>query len=102
MPERIRNTPLPPIGDGTLISRSTALLVASVHDEILMMDVERDCYYGLDDIGGDIWRRLELPCRFGAIIDGLAADYDADRAVIAEDLRRLLTEMAARGVVTLA
>ena len=85
-----------------MISRGTAFLVASVHDEVLMMDIERDCYYGLDDIGSDIWRRLESPCRFGAIVDGLTADYDADRAVIAEDLRGLLTVMAARGVVTLA
>ena len=102
MPEQIPQSPLPPIEDETLISRSTAFLVASIHDEVLMMDVERDCYYGLDDIGSDIWRRLESPCRFGAIADGLAADYDADRAVIAEDVRRLLTDMAAHGVVTLA
>lgn len=101
MAERSPKIPLPLIEDGTLISRSPALLVASVHDEVLMMDVERDCYYGLDDIGSDIWRRLESPCRFGAMIDALAADYDADRAVIAEDLRGLLTEMAACGVVTL-
>lgn len=102
MPEHIPETPLPPIDDGTLISRSTELLVAPVRDELLMMDIDRDCYYGLDDIGSDIWRRLESPCRFGALIDGLAADYAAEHAVIAADLRPLLADMAARGMVSLA
>jgi hypothetical protein len=45
---------------------------------------------------------LEAPCTFGALVDGLTADYDADRTVIANDVRNLLSEMAAHNVVTLA
>jgi hypothetical protein len=89
------------IGEDTLISRSNALLTAPVHDEIVMMSIESGRYYGLDDIGSDIWRRLETPCKFGELVDGLAADYDADRALIADDVRKLLSQMAAKDVVRL-
>ena len=89
------------IGDQTLISRSTGLLVAPVHDETVMMDIESGHYYGLDDIGSEIWRRLEAPRTFGELVDSLAADYEADRAVIAEDVRRLLSQMAEHKVVSL-
>jgi len=89
------------ISDDTLITRNTGLLAAAVHDETVMMDIESGRYYGLDDIGSVIWQRLEAPCRFGTLIDGLVADYEADRAVIAEDVRKLLSIMAEHKVVVL-
>jgi hypothetical protein len=100
MPE----APLPPvpINDQTLISRSDSLLVAGVQDETVMMDIQSGHYYGLDDIGSDIWKRLETPCRFGDLVDALIADYDADRLVIARDVAQLVTLMASNKVVTLS
>lgn len=90
------------IAETTLITRSSGVLAAAVRDETVMMDIESGRYYGLDDIGSDIWRRLEQPRRFGELVDMLAADYDADRAVIAEDVRKLLTAMAKHNVVALS
>jgi len=89
------------ISDDTLITRNTGLLAAAVQDETVMMDIESGRYYGLDDIGSAIWQRLEAPCRFGTLIDGLVAEYDADRAVIAGDVRKLLSIMAEHKVVVL-
>jgi hypothetical protein len=90
------------IDERTLISRGDGLMVAPVGDETVMMEIASGRYFGLDDIGSEIWRRLEAPCTFGALVDGLTADYDADRTVIANDVRNLLSEMAAHNVVTLA
>jgi len=44
---------------------------------------------------------MKVPRNFGELIDWLVADYDADRAVIADDVRKLLLEMAAHDVVQL-
>jgi coenzyme PQQ synthesis protein D (PqqD) len=87
--------------DSTVISRSPSVLAATVQDEIVMMSIERGSYFGLDDIGSDIWQRIEPPCSFGALIDALAADYEADRVTIATDVRVLLDRMAAQDVVKL-
>lgn len=89
----------PAIADATRIARSTSLLVAAVNDEIVMMDAQRGHYYGLDRIGADIWSRLETPVSFAALVDGLAAEYDAERAQIAEDVRQLLAVMLRHQVV---
>lgn len=89
------------IVDATRISRSTSLLVAPVNDEMVMMDLDLGRYYGLDEIGADIWGRLEAPITFAALIDGLAGDYDAERAVIEDDARKLLSLMASHKVVVL-
>jgi len=89
------------IADATVISRSPSVLTAEVDGEIVMMSIEQGRYFGLDDIGSDIWKRLEPPCSFADLIDKLVAVYDADRARIAADVRALLGRMAAQDVVKL-
>ena len=92
---------MPAIFDATVISRSPSVLTAEVDGEIVMMSIEQGRYFGLDDIGSDIWKRIESPCSFAALIDRLIADYDADRATIAADVQALLGRMAAQDVVRL-
>jgi hypothetical protein len=90
------------IANLTIVSRSPSVLTAEIDSEVLMMSVEQEEYFGLDDVGSNIWKRLDPPCTFADLIDRLAADYDADRENIAEDVRALLATMAERGVVRLA
>jgi hypothetical protein len=90
------------IVDSTIISRSSSVLTAEVNDGVVMMSIEHGHYLGLDDIGSDIWKRLDSPCAFADLVERLAADYDADRATIAADVRALLERMAAQDVVRLA
>jgi hypothetical protein len=89
------------IVDSTIISRSPSVLTAEVDGEVVMMSIEQGQYFGLDDIGSDIWKRIERPCSFAALIDGLAVDYDADRATILADVHSLLLRMAEQDVVRL-
>jgi hypothetical protein len=90
------------IGATTMISRSPSVLTAEVDGEIVMMSIEQGRYFGLDDIGSDIWKRIEPPCSFASLIDGLAVDYEADRATIAADVQNLLGRMVEQDVVRLS
>ena len=90
------------IADTTVISRSPSVLTAEVDGEIVMMSIEQGRYFGLDDIGSDIWKRIEPPCSFVELIDQLVVDYAADRATIASDVQALLARMAQQDVVRLA
>lgn len=86
----------------TQLSRSPSVLTAEVDGEIVMMSIEQGRYFGLDDIASDIWKRIEPPCSFAALVDSLAADYDADRATIERDVRALLEKMVEQDAVRLA
>lgn len=90
------------IVESTVISRSPSVLAAEVDGEIVMMSIEQGRYFGLDDIGSVIWKRIEQPRSFAALIDALAAEYDADRATIAADVGALLARMAEQDVVRFA
>jgi hypothetical protein len=91
-----------PIADDTIIRRGDSFLTAGVGDETVMMDSKTGRYLGLDVIGSDIWRRLETPRSFSDLVDALTSDYEADRAVIADDVRKLLAEMAEADLVKLS
>jgi hypothetical protein len=88
-----------PIGEATLIHRTASVLTAEIDKQIVMMDIDSGRYLGLDDIGSVIWKRLETPRTLGDLVDCLVEDYDAERAVIAQDVRELLKEMATQGIV---
>jgi Coenzyme PQQ synthesis protein D (PqqD) len=85
----------------TRISRNPSILVAEVDVEIVMMSIQQGQYFGLDDIGSDVWKRIDPPCLFADLVDELSRDYDADRATIAADVGQLLCKMAAHNVVSL-
>ncbi len=90
-----------PITADTVIRRNEALLVAPVHDEIVMMDITSGHYFGLDPIGCDIWSHLESPRTLAELVSMLVDDYDADETRIAEDVRVLIKDMAEHGAVKL-
>lgn len=90
------------LADSTLITRSPAVLTAEVDGEVVMMSVEEGRYFGLDDIGSDIWKRIDPPCSFGELIDRLTADYEAERETIAADVCALLFGMAEHDAVRLS
>ncbi|MDB5070011.1 MAG: hypothetical protein JWM87_1122 [Candidatus Eremiobacteraeota bacterium] len=89
------------IGDATMIARDPSAPAAPVERGLVVMSIGHGSYVGLDEIGADIWRRLEQPRAFGELVDGLAADYDAPRAAIATDVRAWLVRMAEGAIIRL-
>jgi hypothetical protein len=101
MPNRCSLQSASAIADATIVSRSPSILTTELDGEIVMMSIEQGHYFGLDHIGSDIWKRIEPPCSFAALIDGLATDYEADRATIITDVQNLLDQMVERDIVRL-
>jgi Coenzyme PQQ synthesis protein D (PqqD) len=91
--------PLLEIDATALIHRSPSVVSAAVDEEVVIMQPTNGRCFELDEIGKDIWARLETPQNLNALIDKLAADYNADRAVIADDVRGLLSRWAERDMV---
>lgn len=55
-----------------------------------------------DDIALEVLRLVDGRRSLGAIVDDLAARYDAPRAEILADVRTMLEDLAAKGVVVAA
>lgn len=74
-------------------------LKAEVDGEIILMSVANGLYFGLDDIAGDIWRRLAQPIRVDALCAALTVEYEGEPAVIERDVLALLNKLAERGLI---
>ena len=85
----------------TVVSRSPSVVTADVEGELMMMSIVHGRYWSLDDVGTDIWQRIEPPCSFDQLVDALAQEYDAERATIAADVQALLRQMLAEDVIRL-
>ena len=86
----------------SLVHWSNDQIAASVDREIVILSVERGSYYGLDEIGSEIWQKLESPVRVDSLCDALVAKYEADRSTIERDVLALLEKLAAEGLVSVA
>lgn len=83
----------------TVVAQQTDTVAADIAGEIVVMDVDQGKYFGLDDIGSDIWRRLETPMSVAALCAALEADYAADPETIRTDVIVLLQSLIERGLV---
>ncbi|WP_232302430.1 PqqD family protein [Elstera litoralis] len=75
------------------------MLATEVGGEMVIMNVEKGVYFGLDPIGTDIWKRLEESITVAALAGALVQVYDADIACIERDVLALLTRMVEQGLV---
>jgi hypothetical protein len=70
--------------------------------ELVLLDFGRGEYFGLDEIGAEIWRRLEAGASLADIAAVLVSTYDVSDEEAYRDVVALVTEMHERHLVTLS
>jgi Coenzyme PQQ synthesis protein D (PqqD) len=89
-----------PLSLKSIVQWSKTPISASVDAEVVILSVERGSYYGLDDIGSEIWHQMENPVRVDVLSENLSAKYDADRNTIERDVLALLENLIAEGLIS--
>ena len=63
-------------------------------NEMVMMNIDRGSYYGLEQAGSQIWEALAQPITVSDLIDRLMTHYpNTDRAVCTTDTIDFLNEL---------
>jgi hypothetical protein len=78
------------------------VLVRTVDRELVLLNLDNEEYYGLDETGAAVWAALDSAPTIGAAVDQLLEQFDVEREVLAGDVERLLAELDARGLVEIA
>ncbi len=68
-------------------------------DEVVVLNLARGRYYGLNEVGGQVWRWLGTPRTRQELIDLLVAEFEVDPERAAGDLDRLLGDLRARDLL---
>lgn len=71
-------------------------------DEIVLLDFGRGEYFGLDEVGAEIWKRLEAGDALSEIARRLVDRYEVSPDQALDDVRSLVSQMASESLVELA
>ena len=88
-----------PISAISVVVASPGQLSTTLAGEVVILDVERGTYFGLDGVGARVWELLKAPRPVAEIVDRLAPEYDVSRDTLDADVRELLEDLARRGLI---
>ena len=83
----------------TVLERNEGVLVAEVDDELIMLDIDKGMYYGLDDIGSGIWELLAERQTVARLCERLQERYAVSAEMCREDLLPFLEDMHEIGLI---
>lgn len=70
--------------------------------EAIVLSLDSGVYYGLNPTGTHAWRLLEQGASIGDMVESVARTFAHPPAQVEGDLRTLLTQLEAKGLVTAA
>ncbi len=77
------------------------VLSREVSGETVLLNLENECYFGLNEVGTRIWQLLQEGGEGDtqAIYNVLLGEYDVDGNTLARDMEQILDEMLAAGLI---
>ena len=91
------NEPLIP--ESATVVVAADVLVSDFADEVVILNLRDGVYYGLEEVGARIWQLLQHPVTVTDICGALLSEYDLESERCISDVRALVTELAAKGLV---
>jgi hypothetical protein len=86
--------------DETTRARAVRHVFAREFDgELVLLDIGKGDYYGLDEIGAKLWQGLAGGQSIAEIVDSLVGQYEVDRATLSDDLIALVRDLVSRGLL---
>lgn len=89
------------IGMDTVVVRNPDLPAAPVDDELVVLNVARGQYIGLDDIGREIWDGLAMPTSVHDLCVALSRRFNASVETIAKDITIFIRELVDQDLISI-
>ncbi len=83
------------------VSIPDGVLVRELEGESVLLNLNTESYFGLDDVGTRMWAALTGSASIQAAYEALLAEYDVDAERLQADLRIFIDKLAELGLVKL-
>ena len=83
------------------ITLSPEVISQEVSGETVLLDLESENYFGLDEVGTRIWQLIKETNDLQIIFNTLLDEYEVKEDRLQQDLDVLLSEISGLGLVTL-
>ena len=87
------------IRDDQVFTVPDDVLFQEVSGETVLLDLESEQYFGLDEVGTRIWALLNEGQGVAAIVETLLAEYEVEREQLEADVRELLAALLDAGLI---
>jgi hypothetical protein len=77
----------------TRLIAAPSVVTSSVGDELVLLDLDRGIYYGLNPTGARVWELLIEGSSTTEVIAKLAADHEVACAVVEKEVVRIVEEL---------
>jgi hypothetical protein len=81
------------------LSLAPSLVSTSIQDEVVILDPSAGRYFSLKGVGRRAWELLQGSTTVAAIVRTIEDEYDIDAETCERDVRLLLDDLIARGLV---
>jgi hypothetical protein len=88
----------PPLPQRVILSPE--VLAQQIEDQTIMVDLQDERYFGLDDVGTNIWRLLAEQGDVAAVLERMLQIYQVDEITLRRDLADFIGRLAGAGLVT--
>lgn len=86
----------------TKIVRNSGLLDSEIDGETVMMSVEQGNYYGLNQVGTEIWKLIETPTVVRDVCKALVTEYKVDKDICEKEVLSFLNDLTSEKIVVLS
>ena len=83
----------------SLISATKNAVYCNVGDEVVILSMEDEFYYGLNPVGAFIWNLIQEPKTIDEIEKAILNEYDVEEETCNNDLKEIIKELMDKGLV---
>ena len=83
------------------VTLSPEVISQEVSGETVLLDLDSENYFGLDEVGTRIWQLIKETSDLQVIYNTLLEEYEVEEQRLQTDLDALLGEISGLGLVTL-
>ena len=84
------------------VVRTTGIMTAPVDQEIVLLNMAKNNYVSLDEVGRRIWELIEAPVVVTELCTQLAQEFEGTEQQITADVIQFLTQLEGDGLVCVA
>ena len=84
----------------TIWQVSKKVLSSKIDEEVILMSIEADSYFGIDPVGSRIWELLsKQPATINELVQILVEEYEVDEQTCRKDVQAFIDDMCARKLI---
>jgi predicted transcriptional regulator len=91
--------PRPPLDLSTIVVPSADVLVQELDGEAVLLNLDSERYFGLDDVGTRVWQHLLEHRLLERVCEEMEKEYEVDASRLRSDVLKLIEELIEAGIV---